>query len=146
MGHKLIHPDTEPDACSYSSCSSGRSSSEWLCHSVRWEIHPENHGSVCFHPVHSPLLTATVPDSAPALINSLQTATLTRSASHKANSQSRWPSTSRGAKPSQHPSGTHPSVRGYTERGHISPPSFTSHLHLTHAHLTDAIIYEWLYL
>lgn len=142
MGHKLIHPDTEPDACSYSSCSSGRSSSECLCHSVRWEIHPENHGSVCFHPVHSPLLTATVPDSAPALINSLQTATLTRSASHKANSQSRWPSTSRGAKPSQHPSGTHPSVRGYTERGHISPPSFTSHLHLTHAHLTDAIIYE----
>ncbi|XP_035511039.1 rho-related GTP-binding protein RhoN-like [Morone saxatilis] len=53
--------------------------------------------------------SATEPDAAPALINPLQTATLTGSAAPKAKTQSLWPYISTGAKPSQHPSATHPS-------------------------------------
>lgn len=56
------------------------------------------------------------------------------------------PPTCRGAKPSQHPSGTHPSVRGYRERGHISPPSVNpTYTLLTHTWQIPSFMNDFIY-
>ena len=105
-----------------------------------------------FSPSPIPLLSATEPAAAPALISLLQTATLTGSVAPQASAQSLWPPTSTGAKPSQHPSAAHPSVRGYRQRGRLSPPSFTPTppppppAPRSHTLSTVPIIYGWLYL
>lgn len=100
-----------------------------------------------FSPSPIPLLSATEPAAAPALISLLQTATLTGSVAPQASAQSLWPPTSTGAKSSQHPSAAHPGVRGYRQRGRLSPPSFTPHptcTSLTHTHTLDSSHHLWM--
>lgn len=145
----LMHAGTEPGNSSYSAAANA---------SVTQSDRKPTQGTVAlwffifFSPSPIPLLSATEPAAAPALISLLQTATLTGSVAPQASAQSLWPPTSTGAKPSQHPSAAHPSVRGYRQRGRLSPPSFTPTppppppAPRSHTLSTVPIIYGWLYL
>lgn len=138
-----MRPGTKPGICSYSAPAAAADASVIQAdrkptqRTVRLCVVPPG-------PLPASIPSATEPEAAPALISPLQTATLTGSAAPKASPSGTPP-------PSAHLHGSKtlsasvcsPSERKgiQGERGRLSPPSFTPHLHPAHTHSTDPIIY-----
>lgn len=124
-------------------CSSSSGCSEYFSHAGRQETHPGNWELCVFSLGPLPLLSATEPDAAPALINPLQTAILTGSAAPKANTQSLWPPHLHGAK-TLSASVCYPVERKWIQG---ERPSFTSILHSPPAprsHTLDRSHHLWM--
>lgn len=125
--------------------SNSRSSSSSGCMQVIQAERKPTQGTValCVSPSPLPVLSATEPDAAPALISPLQTATLTGSAAPKLSAQSLRPPSSMGAKTLS------ASVCNPSERKGIQGerPSFTSIVHPPPAscsHTLDRTHHLWM--